>query len=310
MSSASMSTHPLQIETTTQQSTINKFPIPSKFDIIRSNSKDKYYLYRQLDTIKSILSSFPGTSALSSKFNDELKLTSDLIYYTLTTLLNRQTLGEECYYLVQFNRENIQIPSRLARVLMILLRVTVPYTIKKISNLKNMDLAQMLLVIMNKFNYLVFLFSSLSTYLNLENRLTKINYLSLNFSEKNLNRKSIKLIAFFKSINLIVYGISLAKMALKQSNMPSLDDKLETKMRDKLTNLKDEDFSNATKCSICLERLKNATLTSCGHLYCWDCIQKYAINLSNNSSDFSSPFNCPSCRVLIKIDKLVFLNNY
>ena len=51
-------------------------------------------------------------------------------------------------------------------------------------------------------------------------------------------------------------------------------------------------------CTICMEKMKSPTLTSCGHTFCNHCI-KMCLNYKNT---------CPSCRKVIKNDKLIIIN--
>lgn len=97
-----------------------------------------------------------------------------------------------------------------------------------------------------------------------------------------------------------------------------------------------EEDSNATsKCILCLGSVKNATLTRCGHVFCWQCICAWcAENVCNmfrltifaqhcysstNCISFvllrSSPLLwtqeiCPLCRQELTLKKLVCLYNY
>jgi peroxin-10 len=301
---------------------VSSFSEPTKFDIIRSNSKDKYYQLKQLNLIKSILSTFPSTQLLLTKLHDELKLISDFIYYYLTTFFNRQTLGEECYYLVEFNRQTRNLPSRKSRLFMIIFKLATPYVLKKLATLAQANVCQLVLTLASKLNYLIFLMSTTATYFNLENRLTQINYLSLNGNRRaaTSGSRSIKLIAIFKSISLVIFSVNLAKYlirtAWKSPVVKKSSEKEVTGTMAQSDTAGDEEASSASspakssiKCSICLEKLKSPTLTSCGHLFCWACIQKHAAsNSSSNNNNIS--FNCPSCRLLVKSSKLVFLNNY
>lgn len=105
---------------------------PNKFDIIRGDSKDKYYKSRQLALIKNIL---PSISVVAQVNNDQCRLISDCLYYSLTTLLGRQTLGEECYYLVEYGPLRT-IPTLIQRALMVALKIYVPYITRRVSSLK------------------------------------------------------------------------------------------------------------------------------------------------------------------------------
>ena len=60
-----------------------------------------------------------------------------------------------------------------------------------------------------------------------------------------------------------------------------------------------------TLCGICHEiRSKPATSRSCGHVFCWDCIQRWIIETKNKDSgrnnDDDNKCYCPTCRVIIE----------
>ena len=49
------------------------------------------------------------------------------------------------------------------------------------------------------------------------------------------------------------------------------------------------------KCILCLESIREATSTGCGHLYCWDCIVEYCVQTKPPLVPF-----CPLCRKTIR----------
>lgn len=265
---------------------------PNKFDIIRSFSKDKYYKSKQVTLINSLLANFPRINA------DQCRLISDCLYYSLTTLLNRQTLGEESYYLVEFGR-NKNIPALFNRVVMVALKIYVPYIVKSVPNL---NLLNLVLLFLENLNDLVFIWSKKSTYINLENRFSGIGYLSLLGNSSNENVSDLRIIAALKTINFAVFCASLIKKWKRKQ--PKTIKRADNEISK--SSVETEQIDTTNKCSICLEMLKNPTLTSCGHIFCWKCIQGYAVNVNNTTAKF----NCPSCRLLIKSERLVFLHNF
>ena len=86
-------------------------PQANQFDIIRSYSKDKFYRLKQLHLIKNIyltlLTSRQNQFLL--KYANEFEFISDICYYALTTGSNRQSIGQEYFNLIYFNK-NTQRP--------------------------------------------------------------------------------------------------------------------------------------------------------------------------------------------------------
>lgn len=54
------------------------------------------------------------------------------------------------------------------------------------------------------------------------------------------------------------------------------------------------------KCVLCLDYLKNVSLTQCGHLFCWECIMEW----------LGQREECPICREPLKQSRIIFLQNY
>jgi len=59
-------------------------------------------------------------------------------------------------------------------------------------------------------------------------------------------------------------------------------------------------LSSSSKCSLCLEPRQNASLSFCGHLFCWYCIHEW---LQTNNF-------CPICRKALNPRMVVPLQNF
>lgn len=60
------------------------------------------------------------------------------------------------------------------------------------------------------------------------------------------------------------------------------------------------------ECSICLETIENAMITSCGHIFCKNCFEQ----LSNNEENLDSNlFSCPICKNILHLDSIFPIPN-
>lgn len=265
---------------------------PNKFDIIRCVSKDKYYRLLQFNQLKLIL----------NKFNyNHVHLLSDSLYYLLTTLLNRQTLGEECYNLIFYNYKSNNLHNFGKRLTLIVFKIFIPYFIfkKKIKYFFIIYLIRLFYLIIKRLNKIIFYFGRDQSFNSIENRITHTKYLSMDpKSSSNQSLHSIRLIGIVKILDLFINLVHLAKnLYLVESNsFPSRSEPIETVKKQ----------SSKVKCSICLDNVNAPTVIQCGHVFCWDCIQHYVSSLTKNSSIVT----CPSCRLTIDHNKLIYLHNY
>lgn len=104
--------------------------------LVRSNQKDQYYaghLYRLLsELLQKILR--PRTWLTWQR---EIRLCGELVYFSVTSLLSRQTLGEEYCNIVQTSTrtdayQKYTTPGIFRRVHFILLQVLLPYMLEKL----------------------------------------------------------------------------------------------------------------------------------------------------------------------------------
>lgn len=295
----------------------------NQFDAIRSYQKDQYYINKQNIAIKNIFNYFHDSNR---NFNDELDFLSDLFYYSLTNLLNRQTIGQESYNLILYNPRLKNVPNIFNRVTHLLLRSLLPYIFNKIINVKinnsniSINLKTYFMLAKTVFFYLkeiykIKYFFNNNNYYDLENKISNIKLLTLN-NKTNINLNKYKLLGVLKSITLVVYASNQIKMLISyisKSNQKNSINKIESKQE--IVNINDqikkEDEKSNLKCSVCLENVKGPTVTNCGHIFCWLCIQRYINNFNKSLlNSGNSQIACPSCRIHFNPNKLVYLYNY
>lgn len=295
----------------------------NQFDVIRAYQKDQYYLNKQNTSIRNILNYFLNST--NRDFNDEIDLITDLLYYSMTTLLNQQTIGQESYNLILYNELIKNVPSLTNRIIHLLSRSILPYLFNKLINIKLSNTSfnfksyllfiKMIIFYLKEIYKIKYFFDN-NNYYDIENKVSNIKLLTIN-TNQNINLNKYKLLGILKSATLIIYFGSQMKtlisyikksnqndstlnQGLNQSDITSVDD--------------DKNLSNSNKstlkCSICLENVIGPTLTSCGHIFCWLCIQRYVNNFKTSFTTNNSQIACPSCRINFNQNKLVFLHNY
>ncbi|KAF9912932.1 peroxisome biogenesis factor 10 [Linnemannia zychae] len=105
-------------------------PSASQPDIIRANQKDSYYQQILKDQVKDAVREIFG-SRTQHMYQTEVEVFSDLCYYTLTTLLGTQTLGEEYCDIMQINSSSGTFPSLPRRSALVFWHVLIPYIYSK-----------------------------------------------------------------------------------------------------------------------------------------------------------------------------------
>ncbi|KAG0370227.1 peroxisome biogenesis factor 10 [Gamsiella multidivaricata] len=105
-------------------------PSASQPDIIRANQKDAYYQQILKDQVKDAVRDIFG-SRIQHMYQTEVDVFSDLCYYSLTTLLGMQTLGEEYCDIMQIKSSAGTFPSLPRRSALVFWHVLVPYLYSK-----------------------------------------------------------------------------------------------------------------------------------------------------------------------------------
>uniref|UniRef100_A0A6B2LCA1 RING-type E3 ubiquitin transferase n=1 Tax=Arcella intermedia TaxID=1963864 RepID=A0A6B2LCA1_9EUKA len=250
-------------------------------------------------------------------WKEEIQLLSDALYFGLSIIPGRQTLGEEFCDIIQVDGSRLTPPLIWERVVFLLVHLLLPYIYTKgvnyLTRLSRTDtlislnpnqhndnwdipestkkLLQKLLPqitsflnILGRVHIAVFYFTG--NFYEFSKRLVNIKYIfNRNYSEE---RERFTILGVLIFLQLGITSFIFLKNAIRPSKPDHSLPAQETKINDYNNN-------DTGVCSLCLEVRRNPTATPCGHLFCWECIVKWC----NNKSE------CPLDRMPIKKNQLV-----
>ncbi|KAL1957084.1 hypothetical protein VTO42DRAFT_6342 [Malbranchea cinnamomea] len=107
------------------------FPWATSPDIIRSHEKDAYIIGTLTTQAQSILRALRG-ARFTHAHSDAIKNLTELLYFSLTTLVGNRTLGEEYCDVVQLEDDTLKLPSLARRAGYILSTIFVPWTLQRL----------------------------------------------------------------------------------------------------------------------------------------------------------------------------------
>ncbi|KAL4865976.1 hypothetical protein BDV12DRAFT_173658 [Aspergillus spectabilis] len=107
------------------------YPFATSPDIIRSHEKDAFLIANLANQAQSIIRSLRG-ARFAHSYSEAIKHLTELLYFSLTTVIGNRTLGEEYCDLVQLEDDTLQLPSISRRVGYILSSILVPWTLQRI----------------------------------------------------------------------------------------------------------------------------------------------------------------------------------
>ena len=287
-------------------------------EILRAAEKDETYLSSLQQRVSSLgLELFGPEVWLRTGWLCE-PLTR-LLYLSLTTLSDIQTLGEEYTGLVQLSAHR-RLPSKFRRFLMIILQTFGPhllkYLIKILGNvvkndqniredakkklLTTISYGEIVLEYLSRINVCLFYFHG--TFYQLAKRVTGIRYVNFSETEAEDNtRASFRLMGCVASVHLaltLLYGVYKARLLfLTDSPAPPVSD-VTSQSESSGSYVKPEE-----RCSLCLDRLGSrgvTTATPCGHLYCWSCLL----------DSLARTPDCPLCRQIVQPCRIIPCRNY
>lgn len=107
------------------------YPFATSPDIIRSHEKDAFLTSSLVYQAQSIARSLRG-ARFAHTYSDTIKNLTELLYFSLTTLIGNRTLGEEYCDLVQLEDDSLRLPSISRRAGYVISSVLSPWILQKI----------------------------------------------------------------------------------------------------------------------------------------------------------------------------------
>lgn len=114
----------------TTSSASHFYPFATSPDIIRSHEKDVFITGSLVNQAQSIIRSVKG-ARFAHTHADAIKNLTEMLYFSLTTLIGNRTLGEEYCDIVQLEDDTLQLPSLTRRVGYVLSSILVPWALQR-----------------------------------------------------------------------------------------------------------------------------------------------------------------------------------
>ena len=296
-------------------------------EVVRATQKDRFYT-EHITSLLSDISRQLLPLRLWLRWQRELQLLAELGYYSLTTLLGNQTLGEEYCNIIQIGpsaRRKYVAAGFIRRILSVLIQTIGIYSVEKgfevlYRHIRDRRLGSLQLsereyevletitgCIEDIFNsasqFHMALFYSYGIFYHFGKRLAGIKYLMIRTIDAPESMNPYKILGWLILLQLAMQMLKLCYKLLRK--------KKDEKIKSETTEVRGENgmkltlepvvkaSSSRLKCPLCLEKCYTETATLCGHIFCWSCICEWT----------SEKSECPVCRVTVQPQQLIFLQN-
>ena len=284
-------------------------------ELVRSSQKDRFYSSYLNTVISDIIHPFiPQRYWL--KWQREMQLLAEVIYYGLTTIKGNQTLGEEYCNTIQVTTQSTSqytVPGTFRRCVAILIQIFGRYVLEKLITVINtfvtnrrlnftekqytilkwlMDNLQELIINTNQLHLALFYLFGL--YYSIGMRITSIRYLMIRYNIHHTPPNPYTILGW---LLLIQIAYKLTRYVWQQfKGTGNTIAPVSTH-----NNFEEEgELSSSLKCALCFELCRVPTSTPCGHILCWVCCIEWV----------TQKLECPVCRTRVEPRKLVPLQHF
>lgn len=283
---------------------------------VRSAQKDRHIVGYLATLLSDVVSPYLSQQTWL-RWQREVQLTAELIYYSLTTVRGDQTLGEEYANIVQVGPtgRRHEAPGLARRLVSVALHVVARYLLEGVlaglshgvrnRSLWNFKLSErqyqqlqfivdtLYEIVVNANQLHLAIFYLYGAYYYLGKRLSGVRYLMVRYHTYSPSSNPYKVLGWLMLLQL---GYKLARWILTRCRQSHQDSQEHDN-----PSLPDQGVVSRTiKCALCLENCANATAGPCGHTYCWRCIMEW----------LKQQRLCPTCRTVMLPRQLVLLQSF